>query len=110
MASKEELLARRRDLIARSDAYREDIARRVDVWRKPLGTVDRVVGIVAGIGDKATWLASLAGAVWMVARGRDKRGRGFKAPGIFGPAQLAWSVAQGVIGVASTFRRRSDKA
>ncbi|HEX5030435.1 MAG TPA: YqjK family protein [Candidatus Eisenbacteria bacterium] len=108
-ASKEELLARRRELIARSDAYREDIARSVEVWRGPLDTVDRVRGIVRDIGQKAPWLASLAGAVWMVARGRGKRGRGFKAPGIFGTAQLAWSVAQGILGVASTFRRRSGR-
>lgn len=109
MASKEELLARRRELIARSDAYREDIARSAEVWRAPLGTVDRVVGIARDIGERAPWLASLAGAIWMVARGRDKRGRGFKAPGIFGAAQLAWSVAQGILGVTSTFRRRSGR-
>ncbi|HET9941254.1 MAG TPA: hypothetical protein VFR25_09115 [Candidatus Eisenbacteria bacterium] len=109
MASKEELLARRRELIARSDAYREDIARSAEVWRAPLGTVDRVVGIARDIGEKAPWLASVAGAIWMVARGRDKRGRGFKAPGIFGTAQLAWNVARGILGVTSTFRRRSGR-
>ena len=108
MASKEELLARRRDLIARSDAYREDIARSVDVWRKPLGAVDRVAGVVKDIGEKAPWLAGLAGAAWMVMRG--KRGRGLKVPGAIGTAQTVWGVAQTVLGIASTFRRRSDRA
>jgi hypothetical protein len=106
-ASKQEILARRQELIAKSDMYREDIVRCVDVWRGPLGTVDRVLGVVNDIGRKAPWLASLAGAAWMVMRG--KRGRGIKAPRIFGTAQLAWSVAQGILGVASTFRRRSGR-
>lgn len=109
MASKEELLARRRDLIARSDAYREDIARSVEVWRKPLGTVDRVVGVVKDIGQRAPWLAGLAGAAWMVMRG--KRGRGpLKMPGAIGTAQTAWGVAQTVLSIVSSFRRRSDRA
>lgn len=108
MASKEELLARRRELITRSDAYREDIARNVDVWRKPLGTVDRAVGVVKQIGQRAPWLAGLAGAAWMVMRG--KRGRGFKVPGAIGTAQTAWGVAQAVFGVIATLRRRSDRA
>jgi hypothetical protein len=106
-ASKQELLARRQELIAKSDMYREDIVRCVGVWSRPLGAVDRVLGVVNDIGRKAPWLASLAGAAWMVMRG--KRGRGFKAPRIFGTAQLAWSVAQGILGVASTFRRRSGR-
>jgi len=106
-ASKQELLARREELIAKSEMYREDIVRQVGVWSRPLGAVDRVLGVVSGIGRKAPWLASLAGAAWMVMRG--KRGRGFKAPGIFGTAQFAWSVAQGILGVASTFRRRSGR-
>ena len=111
MASKEELLARRRELIARSDAYREDIARSAEVWRAPLGTVDRVIGIARDIGAKAPWLASVAGAIWMVARGRGKRGRGFPVPSIFGTAQMAWSVGQGILGVVSSLRRRrSDRA
>ena len=106
-ASKQELLARRQELIAKSDMYREDIVRCVGVWSRPLGAVDRVLGVVNDIGKKAPWLASLAGAAWMVMRG--KRGRGFKAPRIFGTAQFAWSVAQGILGVASTFRRRSGR-
>lgn len=109
MASKQELLARRRDLIARSEAYREDIARSVEVWRKPLGTVDHVVGVVKGIRVKAPWLAGVAGAAWMVMRG--KRGRGLlKMPGALGTAQTAWGVAQTVLGVLSSFRRRSGRA
>jgi hypothetical protein len=108
MASKEDLLARRQELIARSDAYREDIARSVDVWRKPLGAVDRVLGVVKDIGKKAPWLASLAGAAWVVMRG--KRGRGLKVPGAIGTAQTAWGVAQAVLGIVSNFRRRSGRA
>lgn len=107
MASKEELLARRRELIARSDAYREDIARSAEVWRAPLGTVDRVLGVVKDIGNRAPWLAGLAGAAWMVMRG--KRGRGFKVPGVIGTAQTAWSVVNAILGVTSTFRRRSGR-
>lgn len=107
-ASKQEILARRQELIAQSDMYREDIARCVGVWRGPLGTVDRVLGVVNDIGRKAPWLASLAGAAWMVMRG--KRGRGMlKVPGMLGTAKTAWGVAQTVLGIASRFRRRSGR-
>lgn len=106
-ASKQELLARRQELIARSDMYRDDIVRCVGVWRGPLGTVDRVMGVVKDIGKKAPWLAGLAGAAWMVMRG--KRGRGFKVPGAIGTAQTAWSVVSAILGVTSTFRRRSGR-
>jgi len=106
-ASKQEILARRQELIAQSDMYREDIARCVGVWSRPLGAVDRVLGVVNDIGRKAPWLASLAGAAWMVMRG--KRGRGFRVPGMLGTAQTAWGVAQTVLGIVSSFRRRSGR-
>ena len=109
-ATREELLARRRELIARSETHRDEIARCVDVWRGPLGTVDRVVEVVSDIRKKAPWLAGLLGAIWIGTRGRGKVGRAFKAPGIFGTAQTAWRVAQGVLGIASTFRRRGRRA
>ena len=109
-ASREELLARRRELIARSDAHRDEIERCVDVWRGPLGTVDRVVGVVSDIRKKAPWLAGLLGLIWMGKRGRGKVGRAFKAPGIFGTAQTVWSVAKGVLGIASTLRRGGRRA
>lgn len=109
-SSKEELLERRRELIARSDAYRDEIARCVDIWRGPLGTADRVVATVQDIRRKAPWLAGLFGVIWMASRGRGKRGPRVRAPGIFGTAQTAWSVAQGIAGIASTFRRGKGPA
>jgi hypothetical protein len=108
-ASREELLARRRELIARSETHRDEISRCVDVWRGPLGTVDRVVEVVSDIRKKAPWLAGLLGAIWMGTRSRGKVGRVFKAPGIFGTAHTVWRVAQGVFGIASTFRRRAGR-
>jgi YqjK-like protein len=108
-ASREELLARRRELIARSETHRDEISRCVDVWRGPLGTVDRVVEVVSDIRKKAPWLAGILGAIWMGTRGRGKVGRVFKAPGIFGTAHTVWRVAQGVLGIASTFRRRAGR-
>jgi hypothetical protein len=108
--TREELLERRRELIARSDAHRDDIARCVDVWRGPLGAADRVVGAVSDIRRKAPWLAGLFGVIWMATRGRGKHGeRRVKAPGILGTAQTAWWVAQGIAGLASTFRRGAGR-
>ena len=106
------LLARRRELIARSDAHRDEIARCVDVWRSPLEKVDRAAEMLSHLRAHLPWLAAAGTAVWVATSGRRKkrravRGEERRLPGVLGKAQTAWQIARTVAGVASTVRRGS---
>jgi hypothetical protein len=116
-ASQDALLARRRELIAQSDAHREEIALCVDVWRGPLEGVDRAIAIVGKLQRHAPWIATGLAALWMAARGRGRRSGkesqersrshrgGPRRAGLFENARTAWRVAQTVASVASSVRR-----
>jgi hypothetical protein len=43
------LLARRRALIARSDAHRDEFSRALEEWKGPLVIADRVIGIAGSL-------------------------------------------------------------
>ena len=113
-ASRDALLARRRELIAQSDAHREEIARCVDVWRGPLEGVDRAITIVGKLRRHAPWVAAGLAALWVGSRKGGKRARQEtdrrrggepRRAGLFHDARTAWRVAKTVAGVASSLRR-----
>jgi hypothetical protein len=111
-ASQDALLARRRELIARSDAHRDEIARCVDVWRGPLEGVDRAIAIAGKLQRHAPWIVAGLGAIWMGSRGgrrrSDKASRSHRAEprraGLFAHAGTAWRVARTVASVVSSVR------
>lgn len=106
-ASRDAILARRRELIARSDAHRAEITRAAQVWRGPLDKLDRAVTVIGQLSRHAPWLMGGMAAIWMATRGKNKkrRSRSTKLPGLLGTAQTAWRVAQTVAGVTSSLRR-----
>src|SRR5262245_34583375 len=70
------------ELIARSEAHREEIARCLAAWEKPMERAQRavnVVGLLKRHAPKVMGIAAGLAALWAV------RGRAPVAPGITGP-------------------------
>ena len=92
---REALRARQNELIARSSAHRDEIARSLDAWRKPLERVDRAIEIAGRLRRHAPWIVAALGAMLAFR----------PAPVRWLPrAGTAWRVAKGVIGLVSSLR------
>jgi len=91
-----ELAARRQELLAESEAYREGFASSLEAWDGTLERVDRILDITAKARRVAPWLGMFLGAgMFFVPKG---------AAAFIGRAQNAWKSIGSILSIASGLR------
>lgn len=91
-----ERAARREQLLAESETYREGFASALESWEVTLGRVDRVMQVTAAVRHLAPWLGMAVGAgMFLVPKG---------AAAWIGRAQNAWRSVGSILSVVSGLR------
>ena len=86
------MLSHRRDLVARSAAYRNEIARSLDVWKQPLDLADGALELAGHLRRNAVWI--VAGIVALFAL-QSLEGGSLRR------VQTAWRSARSILGLLS---------